>query len=58
MVPPTLQVSTSEDPRLCVLQGARILMNLSGMEALFVNSEDYYENGPAKKDEEAQALIN
>lgn len=57
MVPPTLQVLTSEDPRLCILQGARILMNLSGSEALFVNSADYYENGAGKGKQE-EALIN
>ena len=50
MVPPSLKVSMSEDPRLCILQGARILMNLSGVEAMYVHAADYFESGPGKLD--------
>ena len=57
MIPPSLKVMTSEDPRLCILQGAKVLLNLSGSEAMFVNSSDYFENGGGKSKKE-EALIN
>ena len=39
MIPPSLKVMTSDDPRLCILQGAKVLLNLSGSEAMFSLSE-------------------
>jgi len=40
-----LGVTLSQDPRLAVLQGARVLMNLSSNQKQFVSSDEYFENG-------------
>ena len=40
-----LNVILSMDPRLSILQGAKILMNLSSNKKHYVTADEYYENG-------------
>ena len=40
-----LKVILSMDPRLSILQGSRILMNLSSNQKHFVSRTEYFENG-------------
>ena len=43
-----LNVTLSMDPRLSIIQGARILMNLSSNQKHFVSKNEYYESGKLK----------
>lgn len=40
-----LNVNLSMDPRLSIIQGSRILMNLSSNQKHFVSKQEYYDSG-------------
>ena len=40
-----IEVKTSNDPRLSIMQGARVLMGLSSSERMFVKKEEFEEHG-------------
>jgi actin-related protein len=40
-----LNVILSMDPRLAIMQGANVLMNLSSNSKHYVSSQDYFESG-------------
>ena len=52
-----LNVILSMDPRLAVLQGGKIMMNLSSDQRHYVSSHDYFEQGPVRKNLINQILL-